>query len=169
MLRLILSNSTTYKHLALNRGSDIIDSSEHKRRDAMAYVNQEKKAKIAAALKLVVPKGWKYSLAVRNHSTICFTLYSAPVDLIKEAQQKNNEIAEYRGEVSRKVECYFDVNPYHYQNQFTESTKIIGKILDALNTDNYDTSDIQADYFNCGHYVDLGIGRWNKAFVCTSK
>jgi phenolic acid decarboxylase len=44
----------------------------------MAYVNQEKKAKI---LKKVMPKGWKYSLAVRNHSTIVCTIKSAPVDL----------------------------------------------------------------------------------------
>jgi hypothetical protein len=29
----------------------------------MAYVDQDKKAKIAAALKPVMPKGWKYTLA----------------------------------------------------------------------------------------------------------
>lgn len=39
----------------------------------MAYMAQEKKAKIAEALKLVVPKGWKYHLSVKNHSSICFT------------------------------------------------------------------------------------------------
>ena len=48
----------------------------------MAYMNQEKKAKIAAALKTVVPKGWKYSLAVRNHSSIVMNIKSAPVDLV---------------------------------------------------------------------------------------
>ena len=48
----------------------------------MAYMNQEKKSKIAAALKGVVPDGWKYSLSVRNHSTIVMTITAAPFDLI---------------------------------------------------------------------------------------
>ena len=50
----------------------------------MAYIDQTKKAKIAANLKKVVPAGWKYSLAVRNHSTIVLTISAAPVNLIAE-------------------------------------------------------------------------------------
>lgn len=41
----------------------------------MAYMNQEKKAKIAALLKPVLAKyGLKGSLAVHNHSTIRLTV-----------------------------------------------------------------------------------------------
>jgi hypothetical protein len=35
----------------------------------MAWMNQKRKAALAAGLKRVLPKGWKYSLAVRDHST----------------------------------------------------------------------------------------------------
>ena len=47
----------------------------------MAYINQEGKAKISAALKPVLSKyGMKGSLSVRNHSTIALTLKSGPID-----------------------------------------------------------------------------------------
>lgn len=48
----------------------------------MAYVSKEKKQKIAAALKTVMPKGWRWSLAI-NHGSIA----SAPVDLMAEAMR----------------------------------------------------------------------------------
>lgn len=37
----------------------------------MAYMDQEKKAKIAAALKKVMPKDWKYSLSVADRGCAC--------------------------------------------------------------------------------------------------
>lgn len=37
----------------------------------------------------------------------------------------------------------------------------------ALNTDNYDNSDVQTGYFDVGHYVELRIGRWDKPFQVT--
>ena len=57
----------------------------------MAYMNQEKKARIAAALKTVIPPTWKWSLGVRNHSTITLTIASAPVDLCGEALRVYND------------------------------------------------------------------------------
>lgn len=48
----------------------------------MAYMSQEKKAKIAAKLKQVIPHDWKYSLAVHHHSTIILRISAAPVDLV---------------------------------------------------------------------------------------
>ena len=49
----------------------------------MAHMNQEKKARIAAALKPVMPAGWKYSLAVRHSSTIVCTISEASFDLLR--------------------------------------------------------------------------------------
>ena len=110
----------------------------------MAFVDQSKKSRIAANLKKVVPKGWKYSLAVRNHSTIVMTIASAPFELIKA----------------------FEGNAYIKDESVGE---VFAKIFEALNTDNYDRSDSQTDYFDCGHYVDLNLGRWDKPFVCTAQ
>jgi len=127
----------------------------------MAYVDQDKKSKIAAALKPVVPKGWKYSLAVRHHSTIVMTITAAPFDLMR----------------AFKASDYFDpttathinVNPYHYRNHLDDESvaDVFENIMDALNIDNHDRSDIQTDYFDVGHYVDLRVGRWDKPFQVT--
>ena len=128
----------------------------------MAYMNQEKKAKIREQLKKVVPKTWKYTLAVDNYSTIVMTIKSAPVDLIEEM---NRCITQHTNNSGYRYTSYADVNPYHADKQFDKSLKIIQKILDALNTDNFNESDSQTDYFHVGHYVDLNIGRYNKPFV----
>jgi hypothetical protein len=60
----------------------------------MAYMNQEKKAVIAAALKAVMPADWKYGLTVQNGMTIVLTIKSAPVDLIAMINAKNAKQAE---------------------------------------------------------------------------
>ena len=135
----------------------------------MAYMNQEMKAKIAANLKKVVPEGWKYSLAVRNHSTIVFTLRQAPVDIlgnIRETIAKKDFGNSYGNKV--EVGLYWSVNPYYIDTQFSgEVLAVIQKISAALNDGNWDKSDIQTDYFNVGWYVDINIGRWDEPFLDT--
>lgn len=124
----------------------------------MAYMSQEKKAEIAAALKKVVPDGWKYSLAVDNHSSIVFTLRQAPVDVL----------ANIREATSLVVGTSFEVNHYYIENQFSgEVLEIMLKIKAALFEGNWDKSDIQTDYFNVGWYVHIHIGRWNAPFLDT--
>lgn len=128
----------------------------------MAYMNQEKKAKIKAALDIgMKDTNIKYSLSVRNHSTIVCTIKSGPIDFI---QNYVDNHANTHGE-AHFIKDYIDVNPYHYQRQFTGHTlKIISNILGALNIDNHDNSDIQSDYFDVGHYVDVNIGSWDKPY-----
>lgn len=122
----------------------------------MAYMNQEKKAEIAAALKLVVPQGWKYSLSVRNHSTIVMTITAAPFDIMA-ARVINEHNANTQ---------YCDVNTHHHERQFNDEclTETIGVFLDALNNGNHDRSDTQTDYFDVGWYVDMNIGTWDRPF-----
>ena len=124
----------------------------------MAHVDQTKKAKIAAALKGAVPKGWKYSLAVRHHNTIVLTISEAPIDLIRAFKK-----SDYFDPTSN---THTNVNPYHYERHFADKkvAKIFDKIFGAINVDNFNNSDIQTDYFHVGHYVDVQIGRWNKPF-----
>jgi len=51
----------------------------------MAYMDQEKKAKIAANLKPILRKyGIKGSLSVRNHMAICLTITEGKIDFAKE-------------------------------------------------------------------------------------
>lgn len=121
----------------------------------MAYMNQEKKAKIDAALKAVMPKGWKYTLAVRSHSTIVCTIKSAPKDLVALAGDEHDI----------KAGCY-KVNHYWYASHIKNAELVaeISPIIAALNTDNHDNSDVQTDYFDVGHYICLQFGTYDKPF-----
>lgn len=116
----------------------------------MAYMNQEKKAKIATKLKEVVPKSWKYTLGVRHHSSIVMTIKSAPVDL-------------------SNGKGYVQVNTYYPDSYYSGKTlQTIRDIISALNEGNHDRSDIMTDYFDVGWYVDLNVGRWDKPFVVSA-
>lgn len=128
----------------------------------MAYMSQEKKAQIAAKLKAVVPAGWKYSLSVRNHSTLVLTIASAPVDLLatinRHAQEDVRHPMTYASVYFRAVDRHFE----------GDTLQIMERIAEALDDGNHDRSDLQSDYFDVGWYVDINIGRWDRPFVCTA-
>jgi hypothetical protein len=130
----------------------------------MAYINQAEKKVIAAKMKEFMPKEWKYSLAIHNHSQIVCTIKSAPVNLETELKENVN-VHIHDGS--------FSVNEFHFKNHFKDpesnTVKILTQIVDALNTDNYNNSDSMTDYFDVGHYVELRFGKWNQPFVNTSK
>lgn len=137
----------------------------------MAYMNQERKALIAQELKKVVPAQWKYTLAVRNSSTIVMTITQAPVDLIGECLRVSQK---YETSVSKTKErpTNLDINQYYLDRQFDgDLLALFRQFMDALNLrnvqgkENWDKSDIMTDYFNVGWYVDLNIGSWNRPFL----
>ena len=122
----------------------------------MAYMSQEKKAKIAPAVKAILKKyNVKASLAVRNHSTLVLNVKQGPIDFINDFG--NSEDAKKFG---------IQVNPYWYHEHFTgESKKFLTEVITAMNDGNHDRSDIQTDYFDVGWYVDVNIGQWNKPYA----
>lgn len=132
----------------------------------MAFMNQEKKAVIAAEVKKVMPKGWKYSLSVHHHSSITLTIQSAPIDLIAAYNaHMMSPTRQGQGRTELAVDD-IDVNCCHLGMQFSgELLKTFEAINAALNTGNFDKSDIQSDYFHVGFYAYIKIGRWNKPFV----
>lgn len=113
----------------------------------MAFMNQERKKLLAAEVAKVVPAGWKYSLAVRNHSTIVMTISEAPLRLMR------NEKSE-------------SINPYYVEKYYGEGHPLVA-IVKALNVGNHDRSDMMTDYFDVGWYVDVNLGRWDKPFIST--
>jgi hypothetical protein len=124
----------------------------------MAYMSQEHKAVIAKLLKEVIPKDWKYSLKVDNHSSIICTVRSAPIDVLSKVGYDLHQ------------RTYYDVNVYWYKDHITdpELREQVGKIIDVLNHDNHNNSDIMTDYFDVGHYIGLTFGTWDKPFQNTS-
>ena len=122
----------------------------------MAYMNQEKKAKIAPAVKAILKKyNVKASLAVSNHMTLVLNVKQGPIDFVNDFG--NSEDAAKFG---------IQVNPYHYKSHFTgKSVKFLEEVITAMNVGNHDRSDIQSDYFDVGWYVDVNIGKWNKPYA----
>lgn len=129
----------------------------------MAYMNQTKKAAIAAALKPVMPKGWKYSLRCGS-SGITLTISEAPVDLIAEINRVRAKLPRHADALAKD---YVQVNPYWLQHQFDTHLGVFQAIDKAMNTGNWDRSDVQTDYFDVGHYVYIHLGRWDKPFRLT--
>jgi hypothetical protein len=140
----------------------------------MAYMSQEKKAKIVAAVKPILKKfGLKGTFSVRNHSTIQLTLKSGKIDFVENYIQTDAD-KPYAKHFSPDQVAYIrknqsiDINPYWFQDHFTGKAKqALTEIFAAMKKagDWYDESDIQTDYFNTAYYVDVNVGKWNKPYI----
>jgi hypothetical protein len=130
----------------------------------MAYMSQEKKARIAPAVKAILKKyKVKGSLSVRNHSSLVLTIKEGSVDFYSDygTTPEARKDAEKFG---------IQVNPYWYQDHFVgKSKKFLEEVIPAMNSGNHNNSDIQSDYFDVGWYIDVNIGKWNKPYVATLK
>lgn len=132
----------------------------------MAYMNQEKKSKIAQNLKPVLKKyGIKGTLSVRSNMTIALTLKSGKIDFIKNF---NETVAQQPGGFrnSSPAEKYLQVNTYWYQDHFSGKAKdFLAEAKKALLSAGwYDNSDIQTDYFDTAYYIDINVGRYDKPY-----
>jgi hypothetical protein len=133
----------------------------------MAYMNQERKAKIQAAIKPILNRyGVKGSLSVRHHSTIVLTLKSGKIDFI---ENSNRVCSASHYQVSNgfrlNTKGYSDVNPYWYQEHYDgQALAFLKEVMAVLNSGNHDRSDVQTDYFDVGWYVDVNVGRWDRPY-----
>jgi len=141
----------------------------------MAFMDQKRKAQLAPGIKAVLRKyGLKGSLRAGNHTSLSLTLTEGSLDLIGNAvavlhreatlyphDTKSKWILEAAANMLKSQSM--DVNPYHAKDEFTGvCQKAILELIEAMNVDNYDESDIQTDYFNVGWYIHLNVGRWDK-------
>lgn len=138
----------------------------------MAYMNQTKKATIAAAVKPILAKyGMKGSLSVRNHSTIVLKLTSGPIDFIGDLSTQRMfgyvNVELNKDEMRKRYEL--DINPYWYHEHYTgESLAFLSEIIPAMKgADWYDRSDISTDYFDTAYYYNVNVGSWNKPYTLT--
>jgi len=137
----------------------------------MAYMNQERKAKIAANLKPILAKyGIKGSLSVRNHMAITLTLKSGPIDFIANS---NRVCGASHYQTARgfrpNTSNYADVNPFWFQDHYDgDALAFLTEAFAALKSaDWYDRSDAQTDYFDTAYYYDINIGKWNRPYQVT--
>jgi ABC-type proline/glycine betaine transport system substrate-binding protein len=115
----------------------------------MAYMNQEKKAVIASAMKPVLKKyGLKATLSVQNHSGITLNIKSGPIDFGGDRIQVNH---------------YWLDDHYKDRPKALAALKEIKKALMAAGY--YDNSDAMTDYFDTAYYYYINVGKWNKPHV----
>ena len=132
----------------------------------MAWMNQERKAKIVAAAKPVLAKyGMKATFRCNRHAITC-TLKSGSIDFLAEmnTDRPHNRPADVRQSYN------FDINPYWYDEHYNDGTAkdFIGEMITALKAaDYYDRSDISTDYFDTAYYYNLKVGDWNKPYTLT--
>lgn len=128
----------------------------------MAYMNQERKKPIFEAMKkLLDPKlGWKFTMAVNNHSTLVLNITRGPVDFIGAYTHHDPQHL-----ASVKARGHLDINHYWYQEHFApDVVELLREIVAVMNDGNHDNSDIQTDYFDVGWYIDVNIGNWKKPY-----
>ncbi len=138
----------------------------------MAYMNQEKKAAIVAAVKPILKKyGIKGTFAVRNHSTICLNVKEGQIDFIENYIQTDidkvvaNKMSADQVAYIRKNKT-LDVNPYWFQEHFSGKAKaFLTEVFTGMKAAGwYDRSDAMTDYFDTAYYVDVNIGSWKKPY-----
>jgi hypothetical protein len=137
----------------------------------MAYMNQERKAKITKMLKPILAKyKVKGSLSVRNHSTIVLTLKSGAIDFIGNSNRVcGNDFYQVQRGFKPTTSGYDQVNPYWFQDHYDGKAKaFLTEAFKALKSaDWYDESNAMIDYFNIAYYVDINIGKWDKPYELT--
>jgi hypothetical protein len=135
----------------------------------MAYMNQERKAKITKMLKPILAKHKvKGSLSVRNHSTIVLTLKSGAIDFIGNSNRVcGNDFYQVQRGFKPTTNGYDQVNPYWFQDHYDGDAKaFLTEAFNALKSaDWYDESNAMIDYFNTAYYVDVNIGKWDKPYI----
>jgi hypothetical protein len=134
----------------------------------MAYMNQDRKAKLASGIKEILKRyGVKGSLSTSRYS-LTLNIKSGALDFIGNMNGTTKNTPYYRElRLDPDVRDYVQINTYHYRSHF--SNKVIIKFFDeitrAMNIGNHDNSDIQSDYFDVGWYVNINVGKWNKPYI----
>lgn len=136
----------------------------------MAYMNQERKAKLAPAIKAALKKyGVKGTISVNGYSTLAVNIKSGRLDFIR----NYNETVQARPGGFRNgssVKDNLDVNPYWFREEFSgEVLDFLKELIAAMKVGNWDNSRAEIDYFDVGWYISVNIGKWNKPYILTEK
>ena len=123
----------------------LIKKAHEPERNIMAFMDQEKKKKLAPAIRRVLKAyGMKGTLAVQHHSTLICNVKSGEIDFSQDHTQ---------------------VNTYHINNNYEGiQRKFLSDLKEAMMAGNFDNSDLMTDYFHVGWYISINIGNWNKPY-----
>jgi len=139
----------------------------------MAYVSQDTKAKLAPTIKAILKKyGVKGTLSIRNHMSLVLTLKSGKIDFIEnyittDAKKSYGQPMSADQVAYIRKNGYLDVNTYWIKDHYTGKAKSFLTEMKAAmeGPDFFNEDDVQTDYFNRSHYVDINIGKYNKPYI----
>ena len=131
----------------------------------MAYVSQELKKELAPTIKTILKKyGLQGSLSVQHYSTLVLTIRKGYLDFIGNYNEQSKAIDAF-GETYQASD-HIQVNEYHLDSSYTGKVlNCLKELKEAMNKGNYDNSDPMTDYFCCGWYVSINIGKWDKPYI----
>ncbi|QDP46284.1 MAG: hypothetical protein Unbinned3556contig1001_55 [Prokaryotic dsDNA virus sp.] len=111
----------------------------------MAFMNQEKKKRLAPKIKQILKKhNIKGTLSVQDHSQLTLTLKSGSIDFGTDS-----------------------INEYWYKDHFADNPAalaFLSEVIPAMNAENFDESDPMTDYFHVGYYISVRIGSYDKPY-----
>jgi ABC-type transport system substrate-binding protein len=134
----------------------------------MAYMNQERKNKLAPGIKAALKKwGMKGTISVQNYSTLVVKITSGKIDFEAAAiKEKFAPGFNFTG---------FNVHGHWRGYNFSgDAADFLTELHKAMNTDgdtlgNHDNSDTMTDYFDVGWYTNVEIGdRYGKQYQVTA-
>lgn len=119
----------------------------------MAYVTNEIKSKVLAALKPVFKKyGIKATVSKGSYaSTISVNISAGDIDFGKTYQQVN----------IYWIDDHYQGVARDFLNEVLHTIKKAG--------DWYDRSDVYTDYFDTAFYININVGRWDKPYKLNNK
>ena len=119
-------------------------------------MNQEKKALILGKAKKEINAlkklGFKISFAVRHHSTLVANIKANGFDGMGDLLSKIGYYpdANFGYLKYKEVVRYYDLTAKE-----NEVIKAIDDLINALNCENFDNSDLMTDYFHVGYYLSM--------------
>jgi hypothetical protein len=132
----------------------------------MAYMNQERKNKLAPGIKAALKKwGMKGTISVQNYSTLVVKITSGKIDFEACATDRIRHKWDFTN---------FDVRTHGLESYFTgDALDFLNALTEAMETDfdslsNHDNSDSMTDYFDVGWYTDIEVGQYNKPYEVTA-
>jgi ABC-type proline/glycine betaine transport system substrate-binding protein len=139
----------------------------------MAYISQDTKAKLAPTIKAILKKyGVKGTLSIRNHMSLVLTLKSGKIDFIEnyittDAKKSYGQPMSADQVAYIRKNGYLDVNTYWIKDHYTGKAKSFLTEMKAAmeGPDFFNEDDVQTDYFNRSHYVDINVGKYNKPYI----
>ena len=131
----------------------------------MAFISQQDKKTLAPAIKAVFKKyGFKGTISIKNHMTLCANVSAGRLDLLGAAAAVS----------SLRSSGYYQANAYRPTNEkYKDINKDIFNFYEDLKKAMrgalwFDKSDIMTDYFHTAYFMDINIGQWNKPYKLIS-